>query len=70
MKKSVLPVLSKTLAGLLVAVGMVSAFAQAKKEVTFGHQDLQLPWRILMDLSLKKPRVTKLTTACLAAVVK
>ena len=54
MKKSVLPVLSKTLAGLLVAVGMVYAFAQAKKEVTFGHQDMQLPWRILMDSELEK----------------
>lgn len=49
MKKSVLPVLSKTLAGLLVAVGMVSAFAQAKKEVTFAHQDMLVPFQAIIE---------------------
>jgi taurine transport system substrate-binding protein len=49
MKKSVLPVLSKTLASLLVAVGMVSAFAQAKKEVTFAHQDMLVPFQAIIE---------------------
>jgi len=49
MKKSVLPVLSKTLVGLLVAVGMASAFAQAKKEVTFAHQDMLVPFQAIIE---------------------
>jgi len=54
MKKTLLPVLAKTLVGLLVAVGISAAFAQAKKEVTFAHQDMVLPLRTLMDSEFEK----------------
>ena len=46
MKKTLVPVIAKSLMGLMVAVGLSTAFAQAKKEVTFAHQDMQLPYRI------------------------
>ncbi|MEI7514734.1 MAG: taurine ABC transporter substrate-binding protein [Betaproteobacteria bacterium] len=49
MKKTLLPVLAKTVLGLLVAAGFSCAFAQTKKEVTFAHQDMVLPYRIAMD---------------------
>ena len=52
MKKTFLPVLAKTLLGVVLAAGLTGAFAQAKKEVTFAHQDMQLPLRILMDSEL------------------
>lgn len=54
MNKNVLPVLAKSVLALLVAVGTATSFAQAKKEVTFAHQDMQLPYRILMDAELEK----------------
>jgi len=54
MKKTFLPILAKTLLGVVLATGLVSAFAQAKKEVTFAHQDMQLPLRVLMDAELEK----------------
>ena len=54
MKKTLIPVITKSLMGLMVAVGLSTAFAQAKKEVTFAHQDMQLPLRILMDSELEK----------------
>ena len=37
---------------LLLAAGLAfsaSAFAQAKKEVTFAHQDMLVPWRTVME---------------------
>ena len=49
MKMTMLPVLAKTLVGLMVAVGLSSAFAQAKKEVTFAHQDMVFPYRTVME---------------------
>ncbi len=54
MKKTFLPVLAKTLLGVVLATGLTGVFAQAKKEVTFAHQDMQLPLRILMDSELEK----------------
>ena len=61
MKKSVLPVLSKTLVGLLVAVGMVSAFAQAKKEVTFAHQDMLVPFQAIIESGWGRSNAAKKT---------
>ncbi len=49
MNKTVLPVLAKSVLALLVAAGAASSFAQAKKEVTFAHQDMVLPYRIAME---------------------
>lgn len=48
MKKSVLPAVAKSLAGLLIAVGVTSAWAQSK-EVTFAHQDMLVPLRTVME---------------------
>ena len=49
MKITIRPVIAKTLIGLMVAVGLSSAFAQAKKEVTFAHQDMVFPYRTVME---------------------
>jgi taurine transport system substrate-binding protein len=68
MKKTLLPVLAKTLLGLLVAVGVSSASAQAKKEVTFAHQDMQLPLRVLMDAELEKATGYKINWRMFSAV--
>ena len=54
MNKTLLPVLAKSVVALLLAAGAATGFAQAKKEVTFAHQDMQLPMRILMDAELEK----------------
>jgi taurine transport system substrate-binding protein len=54
MNKNVLPVVAKSVVALLLAAGAATGFAQAKKEVTFAHQDMQLPMRILMDAELEK----------------
>jgi taurine transport system substrate-binding protein len=43
-----LPTVTKTLAGLLLAVGLTSAYAQTK-EVTFAHQDMLVPLRTVME---------------------
>ena len=49
MNKNVLPVIAKSVLALLVAAGTATSFAQAKKEVTFAHQDMVLPYRIAME---------------------
>ena len=48
MEMKFLPTVTKTLAGLLLAVGLTSAYAQTK-EVTFAHQDMQVPLRTVME---------------------
>jgi ABC-type nitrate/sulfonate/bicarbonate transport system substrate-binding protein len=41
--------MNKTVLALLLATTALSSFAQAKKEVTFAHQDMVLPYRIAME---------------------
>jgi taurine transport system substrate-binding protein len=48
MEMKFLPTVTKTLAGLLLAVGLTSAYAQTK-EVTFAHQDMLVPLRTVME---------------------
>lgn len=44
-----LSLISKLLATVVVGSISMSAFAQAKKEVTFAHQDMMVPFRAVME---------------------
>ena len=49
MQHKLLSVLAKSTLGLALAVVAASSFAQAKKEVTFAHQDMVFPYRTVME---------------------
>ena len=49
MKQSLISLLAKSTLGLALAVVAASSFAQAKKEVTFAHQDMVFPYRTVME---------------------
>ena len=49
MKHTLLSALTKSALGLALALLASSSFAQAKKEVTFAHQDMVFPYRTVME---------------------
>ncbi len=49
MKHTLLSALTKSTLGLALALLASSPFAQAKKEVTFAHQDMVFPYRTVME---------------------
>ena len=56
MQHKLLSVLAKSTLGLALAVVAASSFAQAKKEVTFAHQDMVFPYRTVMEYVRRRRR--------------